>query len=921
MLKRLLLMVVALCIVATPLWAASLGPDYLVYLSLERRGDFERANTVSLKPVFRWGNEFYVVTDASALAELARLHIPHRVIESNPFTSGSYYVEAATPASMMTGVSKLGAQSLDQIAGATLYKMSVPLAAGAQTGGEGALEITGAAIPFTYMEPLTATSLAAFDNPDLDSIVARISEDSIEAYDTHLMNLQTRYVYTSENDVAQDYIMAKFLSFGYTNVHTDNVDVFGWPGHNVICTKTGTTEPNKYIVIGAHYDSYNTQTDPYIFAPGADDNGSGTVAVLEIARAMVNIPTSKSIVFIAFDGEEVGLVGSSYYAGMAAATGMDIELMLNMDMIGYNPYAVPDVLIMADIASLAYANLASQLTTQYTSLWPTVSTAAGGSSDHAPFGQNGFNFVYAEEGTFNTPGWHTDIDVISRMDIPYLTEVVRLMGLTAFAVSEAPSPVPSMALRDVGDGSSLQAEWQPLTNPDITGYHLYYGTVPGSLANMIDIPGASSSSHQLTGLTQGITYYVSVAAVNTAGWESVAMAEQSLDPQLIPRVPAALTADPEYHRIDLIWSPAVELDLDHYEVYRGVDTASLALYDASVTASPFSDNAVSSGVRYFYQMRAIDNTANASDMSGIVNAIPATFDQGILLLDMTSQTISDPSQEEQETVYNAMFAGYPHKLYRYDDYKVPLDKSELGQYGTIFWIDDDLSWEKWTDDHWAKLSWYLNYGNNVVIIGWQTPNEISGGSFLYDVFRISDVTRINAVDCVGGIGETGFPSVVFDTAKVVAIYTPWNGKLAQIWTMTTADPSAEVIFRYNSATDDPSREVLPVGVRRNYGGNKMALVGLPLYYMRNADAQAMIGALATWFDLPAADPGDLNADGEVNLVDLMIEVDVVFSGMFPPTGYRNADVNGSCVCNVLDVVYLIDFVYRGGPAPVEGCLR
>lgn len=921
MLKRFFLMVIALCILAHPVWAASLGPDYLVYLNLERRGDFQRAESLPLKPVFRWGNDFYVVTDAATIAELARLNIQHRLIESNPFTSGSYYIEAPRTATQSSGVSKLGAQSIDQIAGATLYKMSTPLAAGSEAGGEGALEITGAPIPFTYMEPLTATSPAAFNCPDLDSIVARISEDSVEAIGTHLMDFQTRYVYSWQNDDAQDYIMAKFLSYGYTNVQTDNVDVFGWPGHNVICTKTGTTEPDKYIVIGAHYDSYNTQSDPMDFAPGADDNGSGTVAVLEIARAMVNIPTRKSIVFIAFDGEEVGLVGSSYYAGMAAATGMDIELMLNMDMIGYNPYSVPDILFMTDFASVAYANLTAQLTTQYTSLWPTVSTAAGGSSDHAPFGQHGFNFVYAEESTFNTPGWHTNIDLISRMDIPYWTEVVRTIGLTAFAVSESPSPVPSVALWDVGDGSSLQAEWQPLTDPGITGYHLYYGTSPGSYTNMIDIPGASSSSHQLTGLTPAVTCYVAVAAVNTAGWESVAMAEQSLQPLMIPRVPEAFAADPEYQRVALLWNPAMELDLDHYEVYRGLDTASLALYDATVTAAPYADHAVSSGVRYFYQIRAIDHAANASDMSGIVNAIPATFDKGILLLDMTSQTISDPSQQEQEDAYNAMFAAYPHGFYRYDDYHVPLDKSELGQYGTIFWIDDDISWEKWSDDHWAKLNWYLNFGNNVVIAGWQTPNEITAGGFLYDVFGVSDLHRIDAVDCVGGIGESGFPSVVFDTAKVADIYTPWNGKLARIWTLTSVDPSTEVLLRYNSATDDASREVLPVAVRRNYGGNKMALVGLPLYYMRTADAQAMIGALATWFDLPAADPGDLNADGNVNLVDLMIEVDVVFSGMFPPTGYKNADVNASCICDVLDIVYMIDYIYRGGPAPVEGCLR
>jgi hypothetical protein len=412
-----------------------------------------------------------------------------------------------------------------------------------------------------------------------------------------------------------------------------------------------------------------------------------------------------------------------------------------------------------------------------------------------------------------------------------------------------------------------------------------------------------------------------VAAVNTEGWESVAMPEESLQPLSVPRMPGAFAADPEYHRVDLTWTPTVELDLDHYEVYRGLDAQSLTLYDASVTANPYSDAAVSAATRYFYQIRAIDQTANASALTEIVSAIPATFDQGTLLFDLTSQTLADPSQEEQEAVYNAMFGVYPHALYRYDNYAVPVDKSQLGQYGTIYWIDDDLNWENWPADHWAKLNWYLTYGNNVVIIGWQTPNEISSGTFLYDAFRISDLSRITVVDCVGGIGESGFPGVVFDTAKVDDIFTGWNGTLTHIWTMTTADASAEVIFRYNSASDNPGREVLPVGVRRLYGGSKIALVGLPLYFIRNADAQAMVASFAGWFDLPSADPGDLNADGGVDALDILMEADIVFAGMFPPTGYAHADVNGDCVGNVLDIVHLIDYVFRGGPAPVEGCVR
>jgi hypothetical protein len=917
MLKRLFFVVLSLLIVVTPLWAANFGPDYLVRLNLERRADFERAETISLKPVFRWGNEFYVVADGPALADIANLRLAYTIIETDPFVTGAYYIEAKSPRTEVFGLAKSGASPLDEIAGATLWKAGIPLIA-APLGGEGPLVVSGDEIPFTYMTQLVSTAQAAFTDAILDSIVARISEDSVTAIDQHFEDFQTRYVYTTENDNAQAYIQAKFLSYGYTDVVSDNFSVSGYPGHNVVCTKLGVVEPDKVIVIGAHYDSWNSQSDPYVFAPGADDNGSGTTAVLEIARALAGVPTRKTIQFIAFDAEEVGLVGSEYIASQAVSTGMDIELMLNMDMIGYNPSADP-ILLATNPASVGFANLGAQLTSQYTPYFAVVSTSSGGSSDHAPFAQAGFHFIYAQEYTFNTPGWHTDIDLLSRLDVSYLTAIARVVGMTAYATSQAPSPLDAVELWDVGDGSSLEVRWQPLTGPEITGYRVYYGTSPGSYPSVEDVPGAGSSVHQLTGLTEGVTYYVAVAAVNDEGWESIAMSEMSLQPRSLPRMPGDFAVETEYQRIDLHWNAPVELDLNHYEVYRGTDSLSLSLFDASVMASPYSDVTVSTAVRYYYQVRAIDNSANPSDLTAISSAVSATFDQGILLVDLTSTNISDPTQQEQEDVYNAMFAGYQHGFYQYDDYEDPMDKSELGQYGTVFWIDDDISWENWSDDQWAKLFWYLGYGNNLVIIGWQTPNEITEGDFLYERFHVSDHFRINSVDCVGGIGEGGFPSVVFDTAKVVDIYTPWNGKLAQIWTLTPADPSCEVIMRYNSATDDPAREALPVAVQRDYGGNKTALIGLPLYYMRHADAVAMIGALAAWFDLPAADPGDINADGNIDLLDVMTAIDVIFAGTYPPTGYTHVDVNVDCTCNVLDVIYMIDFVFRGGPAPQVGC--
>ncbi len=73
-------------------------------------------------------------------------------------------------------------------------------------------------------------------------------------------------------------------------------------------------------------------------------------------------------------------------------------------------------------------------------------------------------------------------------------------------------------------------------------------------------------------------------------------------------------------------------------------------------------------------------------------------DQDMLIFDVTGHTSGDPTEADQLLVYNQIFAGYQHGYYQYDSYSVPIDKSELGQYQTIFWIDDDISREVWPAD-------------------------------------------------------------------------------------------------------------------------------------------------------------------------------------------------------------------------------
>ncbi|MGI0042931.1 MAG: M28 family metallopeptidase, partial [Nitrososphaeraceae archaeon] len=106
---------------------------------------------------------------------------------------------------------------------------------------------------------------------------------------------------------------------------------------NIACEKPGST--NNTIIISAHYDSrmedINNSTAR---APGANDNASGVSALLEVARILSDVSLNHSIIFVLFSGEEQGKWGSTYYADYIDKTDVDLDLLINLDMVGFSSF-------------------------------------------------------------------------------------------------------------------------------------------------------------------------------------------------------------------------------------------------------------------------------------------------------------------------------------------------------------------------------------------------------------------------------------------------------------------------------------------------------------------------------------------------------------------------------------------------------
>jgi aminopeptidase-like protein len=124
----------------------------------------------------------------------------------------------------------------------------------------------------------------------------------------------------------------------YFETYRDNFEVKNKQGFNIVGLLEGKDEilKKEFIVIGAHYDhiGLHKEVDGDSIANGANDNAAGTVAVIELAKQFAKLDTKRSVLFVLFSGEEMGLQGSKHLAKKMHDSKLDIYVMFNIEMIG-----------------------------------------------------------------------------------------------------------------------------------------------------------------------------------------------------------------------------------------------------------------------------------------------------------------------------------------------------------------------------------------------------------------------------------------------------------------------------------------------------------------------------------------------------------------------------------------------------------
>ena len=348
-------------------------------------------------------------------------------------------------------------------------------------------------------------------NPAVKQIVDMISEDRIGATMKTLESFGTRYVLSEQDSAthgigaAQTWIFDEFKSYSprlqvslnpFTAKKSQRIakDV---ALANVIAVLPGTVEPDRYVVISSHYDSINMRRGPGTprtddegprapqeiepVAPGVSDNASGVAAVLEMARVMSQYEFDKSVVFIAFSAEEVGLLGSQAYAAKARQEKMEIEAVLNNDIIGNDiagngRSANGHVRVFSggpeDSSSRALARYTKEIAERYV---PSMTVDLifrrdrfGRGGDHTSFNREGFAAVRLTTPSENYANQHTASDTLANASVPYAARVARMNGAVLASLALAPRPPVVMRPRAPGrppGSTSSTATQAPAQSP------------------------------------------------------------------------------------------------------------------------------------------------------------------------------------------------------------------------------------------------------------------------------------------------------------------------------------------------------------------------------------------------------------------------------------------------------------------------
>ena len=369
---------------------------------------------------------------------------------------------------------------------------------------------------------------------EIDQMVNEVSPDSLKIYIKTLVAFGTRNTLSTQSNAqrgigaARSWVLTKFNEFAKQSngrmiaiIDTttlqkgkERVDTMLLLG-NVVATLRGTDPTDKRVfIISGHLDNRRSDVmDRKGDAPGANDDGSGSAAVLECARIMSKHSFAATIIFITVSGEEQGLLGAYYMAEKAKALNLPIEAVLNNDIMGSNNSNETNIInntqvrvfseglpdyeldkkaktirqfgLENDGISRQLARYVKETGERYVDNLQVVMVyrndrfLRGG--DHTPYVENGFAAVRITEMNENYNRQHQDIrlengiqygDVLEYIDFEYLRKNTALNLANLANLSKAPARPEAVTIDVKKLGNSTSLTWQTPKTGKVKGYYI-----------------------------------------------------------------------------------------------------------------------------------------------------------------------------------------------------------------------------------------------------------------------------------------------------------------------------------------------------------------------------------------------------------------------------------------------------------------
>ncbi|KAK3400275.1 hypothetical protein B0T20DRAFT_408287 [Sordaria brevicollis] len=289
----------------------------------------------------------------------------------------------------------------------------------------------------------------------LEPLLKNLSKTEMEDHLTTFTSFHTRYYKSESGRQSSEWLLEQVRNTikeaGADDTVTARHFEHAWGQNSIIATIPGKT--NATVVIGAHQDSINLWLPSILAAPGADDDGSGTVTILEAFRVLLQSEDivkgnhENTIEFHWYSAEEGGLLGSQAIFTTYEKARRDVKAMLQQDMTGFvtrtlQAGQVESVGVIVDYVDPNLTDFIKKVIVEYCDI-PYVETKCGyACSDHASASKAGYPSAFVIESAFEYSDnhIHTTDDLIKYLSFDHMLQHARMTLAFAYELAFADFP-------------------------------------------------------------------------------------------------------------------------------------------------------------------------------------------------------------------------------------------------------------------------------------------------------------------------------------------------------------------------------------------------------------------------------------------------------------------------------------------------